>query len=160
MVLLTGQIESAELVSASNVYCKYFYVYGPDWQQVAGLEEGISQTCYRSQNSRSNEITLNTPLEGNFTSTNPFRWPQLVMSFYGQDLFGHDIIKGYAVTHLPTVPGRTKRSIPVFIPQTSTMIQKIIGFFTGRRAEFIDPRIIAESEDRYGFLQCIILLVC
>lgn len=29
-----------KLVSASNVYCKYFYVYGPDWQQVAGLEEG------------------------------------------------------------------------------------------------------------------------
>jgi B9 domain-containing protein 1 len=39
---------------------------------------------------------------------------------------------------------------PVFVPEPSTRIQRIIGFFIGRRAEFVDPTIIASSEGREG----------
>ncbi len=32
--------------------------------------------------------------------------PQLVLSCYGQDVFGNDVIRGYGVVHLPMAPGR------------------------------------------------------
>lgn len=38
--------------------------------------------------------------------------------------------------------------MPLFVPQASTMLQKIIGFFTGRYAEFVEPRIVSMAEGR------------
>lgn len=40
--------------------------------------------------------------------------------------------------------------MPLFVPQASTTLQKIIGYFTGRYAEFIEPRIVAMAEGREG----------
>lgn len=31
--------------------------------------------------------------------------PQLIISIYGLDLFGHDVIRGYGVCHLPLETG-------------------------------------------------------
>ena len=31
MVFAAGQIESAEFHDFDNIYCKYSFVYGPDW---------------------------------------------------------------------------------------------------------------------------------
>ncbi|KAL7074079.1 hypothetical protein ACQ4LE_006714 [Meloidogyne hapla] len=148
LLLITGQIETVELISIPNIYCKYCFVYGPDWRQVGGMEEGISATAYKTERSFNNKIVLNTPIEATFSSTNPFKWPQIVLSFYGQDHFGNDVIRGYTSTHLPTTPGNVKRKCPIFLPQATTNIQRIIGLLTGRRAEFVDPTIIAKSEGR------------
>uniref|UniRef100_A0A915D9C6 B9 domain-containing protein 1 n=1 Tax=Ditylenchus dipsaci TaxID=166011 RepID=A0A915D9C6_9BILA len=146
-LLITGQIETAQFHSVDNIYCKYFYAFGPDWQQVSGLVEGISPTCQRG--SHSQRIVLNTPLEATFTSSNPFGWPKIVLSCYGMDKFGNDaVIRGYGSTYIPSTPGRVIRQVPIFVPQASTGIQKIIGYFTGRRAEFVDPRIVSMSEGR------------
>jgi Ciliary basal body-associated, B9 protein len=35
-----------------------------------------------------------------------FLGPQLVVSVYGYDAFGKDVVRGYGVTHVPIVPGR------------------------------------------------------
>lgn len=40
--------------------------------------------------------------------------------------------------------------MPVFVPQASTLIQKMLSFFTGRRAEFVDPRIVSMAQGREG----------
>jgi hypothetical protein len=40
LLMVTGQIEAVELISVPNVYCKFCYVFGPDWRQVGGMEEG------------------------------------------------------------------------------------------------------------------------
>ncbi|KAI1730364.1 ciliary basal body-associated, b9 protein [Ditylenchus destructor] len=128
-VLYSGQIETAEFRSLNNIYCKYFYVHGQDWQQVSGLVEGMSSTCARG--ATTGPIVLNTPLEATFTSCNPFKF-----------------ICGYGATYLPSIPGRTTRTVPIFLPQASTTMQKFIGFFTGRRAEFVDPRIVSMAEGR------------
>lgn len=32
--------------------------------------------------------------------------PQLVISCYGLDVFGHDVVRGYGAIHVPTSPGR------------------------------------------------------
>jgi hypothetical protein len=66
---------------------------------------------------------------------------------------------------VPTVPGRyltsvssnivkldfrTTQVVPLFVPQASTLIQRILSFFTGRRAEFVDPRIVSMAQGREG----------
>jgi hypothetical protein len=32
--------------------------------------------------------------------------PQLVISGYGLDAFGNDVVRGYGTTHIPISPGR------------------------------------------------------
>ncbi|VDN42087.1 unnamed protein product [Gongylonema pulchrum] len=151
IVLLSGQIESAQFHSFDNLYCKYSYVYGADWEQVAGVREGLSAKCECGR-TRSNIITIAMPFEATFTSTNPFGWPQIVLSCYGLDCFGNDIVCGYGATHIPTVPGRTIRRIAMFVPEASTPLQRFLGWITGKRAEFVDPRIVATGTGRQGNL--------
>uniref|UniRef100_A0A0M3IU82 B9 domain-containing protein 1 n=1 Tax=Ascaris lumbricoides TaxID=6252 RepID=A0A0M3IU82_ASCLU len=71
IVLLNGQIDTAQFPSLDNCYCKYSYVYGNDWEQVSGLEEGLSARCERAP--KRDCIVIGLPIEATFTSTNPFR---------------------------------------------------------------------------------------
>ena len=32
--------------------------------------------------------------------------PQLILSVYGLDIFGHDVTRGYGVCHIPLTAGR------------------------------------------------------
>uniref|UniRef100_A0A183BWR8 B9 domain-containing protein 1 n=1 Tax=Globodera pallida TaxID=36090 RepID=A0A183BWR8_GLOPA len=80
LLMVTGQIETVEFISLSNVYCKYFFVYGADWRQVGGPEEGITPTGYKR--AKGSRITLSTPIESTFSSTNPFNCgPKLCSAF-------------------------------------------------------------------------------
>ncbi|OZC08496.1 B9 protein [Onchocerca flexuosa] len=145
IVLLNGQIDSAKFLSFDNFYCKYSYVYGIDWKQVGGIHEGLSARCEGSGNTG---VTVGMPIEATFTSTNPFGWPQIVLTCYGSDFFGNDVVCGYGAVHIPTVPGRTIRKIAMFVPEASTLLQRFIGWLTGKRAEFIDPKIVATADGR------------
>lgn len=60
-----------QFASFDNFYCKYSYVYGVDWKQVAGVHEGLSAKC-EVGHQRNNIITVGMPIEATFTSTNPF----------------------------------------------------------------------------------------
>ncbi|XP_076390422.1 B9 domain-containing protein 1 isoform X2 [Megachile rotundata] len=106
---ITGSIEYAEFYDTSNAYCKYGFHFGPEWSVVAGIEEGLTQMCKCSSDPR-NLAVWNFPLEITFKSTNPHGWPQLIMSIYGLDIFGHDVIRGYGVCHLPLKTGCHKKS--------------------------------------------------
>ncbi|CAD5235751.1 unnamed protein product [Bursaphelenchus xylophilus] len=146
IVLVTGEIEKAVFPEVNSIYCKYNYVYGPDWKFISGVEEGLSPSCERGH--QSSHIAINTPIDATFSSTNPFRWPQLIISCYGHDMFGNDVIRGYGATFIPTAPGRSQRTVAMFVPQASTATQRILSFFTGRRAEFVDSRIVSMSQGR------------
>lgn len=65
-------------------------------------------------------------------------------------MFGNDVITGYGSTHIPTVPGKTVRKVAMFVPESSTLTQSVMSFFTGRRAEFVDSRIVSMSHGREG----------
>lgn len=195
MLMITGQIDAVELISVPNVYCKYSFVYGLDWKQVAGSEEGrmwchpnqvkigedlgISATGYKP--SSGYKIVLNTPIEATFSFTNPFKCNLLFEEFRKTYIFQglkqcsvsmgkmrqEMMLCAVIVLHIcpQCLAGlanficfffqfilRTKRRCPIFLPQASTAIQRLMGFFTGRRAEFIDPRIMAMAESRDGLL--------
>ncbi|XP_072772062.1 B9 domain-containing protein 1 isoform X2 [Nerophis lumbriciformis] len=126
LLSVNGQIESADFPSYDNLYCKYCYVYGQDWIPTTGLEEGITQiTCKGSQ--ASHKLIWNFPLDVTFKSTNPSGWPQLVVSVYGPDVFGNDVVRGYGATHIPITPGH---------------------WLMGRRPEYTDPKVVAQGEGR------------
>ncbi|XP_040212367.1 B9 domain-containing protein 1 [Rana temporaria] len=144
---VTGQIESAKFPEFDELYCKYCFVYGHDWAPTSGVEEGISQIASKNRHIKE-EIVWNFPIEITFKSTNPFGWPQIVVSVYGPDVFGNDIVRGYGAVHLPFTPGRHKKTIPVFVPESSSKLQKFTSWFTGRRAEFTDPKVVAQGDGR------------
>ncbi|XP_061201711.1 B9 domain-containing protein 1 isoform X2 [Neopsephotus bourkii] len=126
LVSVTGQIESGRFPGFDDLYCKFCFVYGQDWVPTAGLEEGISQITSTSDVSPTT-LVWNFPIDITFKSTNPSGWPQIVVSVYGPDFFGHDVVRGYGAVHVPFTPG---------------------SWFTGRRPEFTDPRVVAQGEGR------------
>uniref|UniRef100_T1IN05 Protein wntless n=1 Tax=Strigamia maritima TaxID=126957 RepID=T1IN05_STRMM len=146
LLMVNGQIESAEFPLFDDVYCKYSFVYGPDWVVTCGMEEGISQIAKRSYSNQN--FVWNFPIDISFKSTNPSGWPRIVVSAYGLDFLGHDIVRGYGVTHIPITSGHQKKRIAMFVPESSSALQKFTSWITHRRPEFIDPRVLAQAEGR------------
>ncbi|XP_036924713.1 B9 domain-containing protein 1 isoform X2 [Sturnira hondurensis] len=52
LLMINGQVESAQFPEHDDLYCKYCFVYGHDWAPTAGLEEGISQITSKSHDVR------------------------------------------------------------------------------------------------------------
>ncbi|XP_035888793.1 B9 domain-containing protein 1 isoform X6 [Phyllostomus discolor] len=104
LLMVNGQVESAQFPEHDDLYCKYCFVYGHDWAPTAGLEEGISQITSKSHDVR-HSLVWNFPIDVTFKSTNPFGWPQIVLSVYGPDVFGNDVVRGYGAVHVPFSPG-------------------------------------------------------
>ncbi|NXJ06170.1 B9D1 protein, partial [Odontophorus gujanensis] len=77
-----------------------------------------------------------------------FAGPQIVVSVYGPDFFGNDVVRGYGAVHVPFTPGRHKRTIAMFVPESTSKLQKFTSWFTGRRPEFTDPKVVARGEGR------------
>lgn len=147
LVMASGQIEGGEFPEFDDLYCKYCFVYGHDWAPTAGLEEGISQITSKSMDRRQTFV-WNFPLDITFKSTNPFGWPQLVLSVYGPDVFGNDVVRGYGAVHLPIAPGRHEITIPMFVPESSSRLQQFLSWLRGRRPEYTDPKVVARGEGR------------
>ncbi|KAH0950664.1 hypothetical protein HN011_001044 [Eciton burchellii] len=144
---ITGSIEHAEFYDADNVYCKYGFHLGPEWSVVAGIEEGLTQMCKCSNDPR-NLAVWNFPLDITFKGTTAHGWPQLVMSIYGLDFFGHDVIRGYGRCHLPLEAGHHEKRVSIYVPESSSTLQRVVEWLTGRRPELIDPAILASGAGR------------
>lgn len=54
-----------------QIFIKYFFVHGLDWDKIAGLEEGSTQIGHKSIDDRQT-ISFNFPLDITFKSTCPF----------------------------------------------------------------------------------------
>uniref|UniRef100_A0A8C4QPG2 B9 domain-containing protein 1 n=1 Tax=Eptatretus burgeri TaxID=7764 RepID=A0A8C4QPG2_EPTBU len=147
MLMISGQVESGLFPEFDDLYLKYCFVFGNDWAPTAGLEEGISQISTKNQGSQE-LLVWNFPLDVTFKSTNPFGWPQLVLSVYGPDVFGNDVVRGYGAVHIPITPGRHTRTIPMFVPESSSLLQRLMSWLKGRRPEYTDLRVVARGEGR------------
>ncbi|XP_051632843.1 B9 domain-containing protein 1 [Manacus candei] len=147
LLAVSGEIESGQFPGFDDLYCKFCFVYGQDWVPTAGLEEGISQITSKSDVSPTT-LVWNFPIDITFKSTNPFGWPQIVLSVYGPDFFGHDVVRGYGAVHVPFTPGRHRRTIAMFVPESTSRLQQFTSWLTGRRPEFTDPKVVAQGEGR------------
>ncbi|XP_076458707.1 B9 domain-containing protein 1-like [Babylonia areolata] len=147
LLMVSGQIETAEFPEYDDIYCRYCFSHGPDWLITSGLEEGITQITKKSLDERQ-LFVWNFPVDITFKSTNCYGWPQIVIHAYGLDAFGTDVVRGYGVTHVPITPGRHKIKVPMFVPESSSLLQKLTSWFLGRRPEYVDPRVVAQGEGR------------
>ncbi|PNH12840.1 B9 domain-containing protein 1 [Tetrabaena socialis] len=146
-ILVTGQIECAEIPNCTNAYLKFQFVAGEDWQLLDGLEEGITQAA-RVAEGRDGVLVWNFPIDITYKTTNAFGWPQLVVAVYGLDMFGRDVIKGYACMHLPTCAGRYNLTMRLFRPRSASLLQSLTSFMSGMPAEFSDPKFPSYGEGR------------
>ena len=81
-------------------------------------------------------------------STNPFGWPQLVVSVYGPDTLDRDVIRGYGSILIPRTTGTHTLYCPVFVPLASSPLNEVLGVVSGRRPEFLDGKFVARGEGR------------
>ena len=61
----------------------------------------------------------------------------------------NDSFVGYGAVHVPIFPGSQQSAhIPLFVPESASLIQKLAGWLMGRRPEYVDPRVVASGEGR------------
>ena len=138
-------MNSCKIIGASDLYCKIGYNFGSSWSVVQGSDDGVTQM---SNPDPTNKYVWNYPLNVSFKSTTPSGWPQIVMAIYGRNTFGNDVVAGYGAYHIPTRPGHHEITIPIFVPASSSILQSIVGWFSGVKPEFINLNFIAGSDDR------------
>ena len=158
-VMVTGNIESV-ISSTSSIndqcYCRYTFSYGPDWELVHGVSMGLSQIGRRgiTLNKRngdddgSNVIVWNFPIEISFQSTNPHGWPRLVVSVYGLDFMGRDVVRGYASTLLPAKPGHRTLYMKTYRPVSGSKLVQALNWIMGTMPEYYDSRMVAKGDGR------------
>ena len=144
-ITLQGTIDTCFTTKSTDIYCKYGFYYGSDWVTKSGSKAGVS---HNTQSNSNNESIFNFPIGITFNSTTPFGWPQFIISVYGLNSFGNDMIVGYGGIHLPSTPGKFNLKIPLFSPKPESFIQKINAYFTGLYPELIDSNLIAQSTNR------------
>ena len=151
VVMATGQIESGRYEGLDNLYCRYTFSHGDDWQVARGVEEGITQmsTASGSTSDAGQLAVWNFPVDVTFRATGAYGWPQIVLSVYGTDAFGRaDMIVGYGAAHLPMAPGRHEIYIRTFRPLASSLYQRLMSWLLGQRAEFRDSQFPSKGEGR------------
>ncbi|RKP16874.1 hypothetical protein ROZALSC1DRAFT_31271, partial [Rozella allomycis CSF55] len=112
-----------------------------------GIEDGISQISKKTLYS-GNSSVWNFPIDLSLKSTQAHGWPRIVISVYGLDALGRDVIRGYGMCHLPLVPGREQINVPLFVPRAGSLFGQVFGILSGRLPEFVDPRFVANYDDR------------
>lgn len=90
----------------------------------------------------------NYPVDVTFRSSNPYGWPQLVVSVYALNAFGRDVICGYGFVHVPTTPGRHERYVQLYRPRSSSLCNRIVTWLVGSPPEFFDSDFVAQGRGR------------
>eukprot|EP00158_Paraphelidium_tribonemae_P000763 Partr_v1_DN23368_c0_g1_i3_m18253 putative B9 protein domain 1 len=154
-----GQIECVQIYSGSNLYAKYNIHFGQDWTLLHGHTEGITQISQP----KGGVGVWNFPIDCSFKSTNAHGWPQLIVTVYGTDFLGRDIVRGYGSIHLPMIHGRSLLYIDLFAPMPSSGLTSLLGFIVGRPPEFLDPKLVTKSDGRQvtrvesdGCVKCVV----
>ena len=143
-----GMIELGEFFDGDIINCKYDIEFGQDWELLNGLKTNQSQQACRTEG-KDNFFIWNMPFEVCLRSTNPSGWPQLVVSCYGPDWFGREVLKAYGVCYFPTTKGSHERTLHMFSIKSSSGFIEAIGIFLGQKAEILNaPNILSTGEGR------------
>ncbi len=114
-----------------------------------GLSQVGRQGVLRSSTSGwGNEIVWNFPIEISFQSTNPHGWPRLVLSVYGFDFMGRDVLRGYASLLLPVGPGRHTKYLKTYRPVSGSWFVQAVNWLMGTNPEYYDSKMVARGGGR------------
>jgi B9 domain-containing protein 1 len=147
LVMVSGQVELGRFPGLDNLYCKYDFTYGPEWRIVHGIDKGISQIASKAEGGDPT-VVWNFPIDVVFKSTNAHGWPRLVVSVFGIDGLGRDVVRGYGSLHIPTYSGKHPRTLRMFRPVATSMLQRFLSWIKGTQPEFFDSRFVSRAEGR------------
>lgn len=148
---VTGQLESAYFPmgpDSGSLFCRYDVVAGPDWELVSGMRSGITQSAKPEGDYRT--VVFNMPLEFTMKSTNPYGWPQIVFSLYGNNLWNVETNRGYARIHCPLSGMKRIVRSPLYVPKFSNIWSAAMSWITGVNPEMRDPKILADGSKNKG----------
>jgi len=157
--MVTGHIESVDSYNCvEQLYCRYSFSYGPDWEVVHGVSMGLSQVGRRGgamlpcphddADGTGTAIVWNFPLDVAWSSTNPHGWPRLALSVYGIDFLGRDVAVGYASLLLPLGPGSYAKRLRLYRPVSGSRVVRFANWLLGTAPEYYDSRRVARGEGR------------
>ena len=142
---LQGTIDSCTTLRSDDLYCKYSFVTGGDWESQQGATSGITTSSHAEG---TKPAIFNAPFQVSFSSSGPFGWPQIVIAVYGLNNFGNDMIVGYGGIHIPTMTGRHQLEIPLFAPEHDSIFKKFTSFFTGLYPELVNVNDVGSGKNR------------
>ncbi|XXQ36340.1 B9 domain-containing protein 1 [Plasmodiophora brassicae] len=146
-VMVSGQVDSCTMLGVDTLYCRYSFRYGHDWTYMHGLEYGMSQIA-KTSGASGGRFLWNYPIDLTMRSTNPSGWPKLVVSVYGFNMFGKDVVRGYGFVHVPTTPGRHERHVRLYRPRSSSICQQVMAWIHGTPPEYFDSNFVAQGQGR------------
>jgi B9 domain-containing protein 1 len=139
IVQCLGQIDSGNFGSSDYLYCRYGFSYGNDWDVIAGVDNGLSQTSCRNNLNPESRVVWNFPLDITFKATNVHGWPRIAISVYGIDYFGRDVVKGYGSALIPLLPGAHNLQVEMFTPVANSPFNEFMSWLMGNPPEVCFP---------------------
>lgn len=146
-VIIDGQIETGEFMG-DNLYCNYCFNHGNDWEPIVGVDGIVLGQTQIAKMGPEGSFVWNFPIHMAFKSTNAFGWPRLVISVYGIDALGRDVIYGYGSILIPTHSGHYDRSVDLYAPMASSLAQRCLNMITGNYPEYYNSKFTAQGVDR------------
>lgn len=148
IITVRGQIKNCITTIANDLYCKFGFSYKKEFWSMPDQGHDKDEMTQISKLDKNNNCVWNYPIDVSFKSTKPFGWPQIFLEIKGHNKFGNDMIVGYGATHIPTTPGFHEIEVPLFVPASASLIQTIMGFFTGISPEFVKSDFVTGGESR------------
>ncbi|EFO96799.1 CRE-MKSR-1 protein [Caenorhabditis remanei] len=146
-VTIHGNVRTTEFPEESNVCVKLHTVVTGDWKVMTGESVVLSSFSYRGTD---NQIFIDLPFECGLKGNSPFMWPRIVLNCFTKDTSGKDCVVGYGVLPVPSEPGQHIHRVHCFMPESSSIVQRMIAKLRGVTAEFVDPLLPANSDGRYA----------
>lgn len=152
-VMITGQIQSVSFTynNIDNVYCRYSFNFGVDWEIIHGVDSGTTQTARRQDvlyEQNESSLVFGFPIDISFKSTSVLGWPQIVVKLYSTDFLGRYVNRGYGCCVCPISPGHYIKEVRTYRPVSSSPLKRIFHWLMGTPPEFYDDHFIARGESR------------
>jgi len=147
-VQCTGQVESGEYGPLDNLYCRYAFHFGNDWEVNAGVETGLSQIARKAPTHYEQGVVWNFPIDVTFKSTNVYGWPRIAISVYGIDYLGRDVVRGYGSALVPLTPGQHVIEVDTYTPVATSTFNQLMSWLLGNPPEFFDSKFVCQGEGR------------
>ncbi|KAG5470837.1 hypothetical protein CUR178_02141 [Leishmania enriettii] len=185
-VLVHGVLEGAECVEAESMFARTQLFFGPDWSfldscgdcggDTATDDDDLVVPTYSNNAEVVTQLSdcakgpipyfsFTAPFEFALASTNPFGWPQLVITFHtlegggsgsekgadandAQLLGSGESIIGYGRCFIPMKSGYHTKHVPMMQLENATPRQQLISFLTREKPVLRDLSFLCTGDDQ------------
>jgi B9 domain-containing protein 1 len=119
-----------------------------EWIKVSGVSSGTTQSaCFSKETD--GKLTWGVPFDATYQATNPYGWPQIVLTAHGHDSRGNPIHLGYGSAHLPTTHGTEEIKIHLYTHQPFSGVFGFLHSIFGTKTDVAKPvEMMVKNEGR------------